>query len=89
MLSSLSLCSPREWSLHCSALSGPFATTGIYVYIIYLRGRPPNLENTDSCALPGFFFAYVIVEVDIQWLHLRLSLGDVPESCVLFLARRV
>ena len=28
MLSSLSLCSPREWSLHCSALSGPFATTG-------------------------------------------------------------
>ena len=28
MLSSLSLCIPREWSLHCSALSGPFATTG-------------------------------------------------------------
>ena len=30
MLSSLSLCSPREWSLACLALSGPFATTGIY-----------------------------------------------------------
>ena len=30
MLSSLSLCIPREWSLHCSALSGPFATTGIF-----------------------------------------------------------
>ena len=28
MLSSLSLCIPREWSLRCSALSGPFATTG-------------------------------------------------------------
>ena len=28
MLSSLSLCSPREWSLACLALSGPFATTG-------------------------------------------------------------
>ena len=28
MLSSLSLCIPREWSLHCSALSGPFAITG-------------------------------------------------------------
>ena len=25
MLTSLSLCIPREWSLHCSALSGPFA----------------------------------------------------------------
>ena len=30
MLSSLSLCSPREWSLACLALSGPFATTGIF-----------------------------------------------------------
>ena len=29
LLSSLSLCIPREWNLHCSALSGPFATTGI------------------------------------------------------------
>ena len=28
--SSLPLCIPREWSLHCSALSGPFATTGIF-----------------------------------------------------------
>ena len=28
MLSSLSLCIPREWNLHCSALSGPLATTG-------------------------------------------------------------
>ena len=28
MLSSLSLCITREWSLACLALSGPFATTG-------------------------------------------------------------
>ena len=32
MLSSLSLCSPREWSLACLALSGPFATTGIHIF---------------------------------------------------------
>ena len=43
MLSSLSLCIPREWSLHCSALSGPFATTGIYIYIYQsLEEGPPT-----------------------------------------------
>ena len=43
MLSSLSLCSPREWSLACLALSGPFATTGfLYIYIYYsLEEGPP------------------------------------------------
>ena len=40
MLSSLSLYVPREWNLHCSALSGPFATTGIYIYMYSLEEGP-------------------------------------------------
>ena len=40
MLSSLSLCSPREWSLACLALSGPFATTGIYIRYSLEEGPP-------------------------------------------------
>ena len=56
MLSSLSLCSPREWSLACLALSGPFATTGsgkrllvrqleVHVDWVPFRGRTRGGES--------------------------------------------
>ena len=50
MLSSLSLCIPREWSLNCSALSGPFATTGsgkrllVRQLEVLYRGSPSGEE---------------------------------------------
>ena len=50
MLSCLCLCIPREWSLHCSALSGPFATTGsgkrllVRQLEVYGKGSPSGEE---------------------------------------------
>ena len=52
MLSSLSLCIPREPSLHCLALSRPFATTGsgkrLLVRQLEVTLGPPSGEELEG-----------------------------------------